>query len=130
MRSAFAAPSPANDSAAIFASFAKWGREEPGFFAIVEFAKIDFHRSRREPRDPEPTMLELFGRDTKSGPSPVLPLLRNGTNRDDNPFNAYNIHAANLIRAWLTSLTWAAGGRYLRDSIATADAFFALLLSQ
>jgi hypothetical protein len=75
-------------------------------------------------------MLELFGRDTESGFSPVLARLRKGTNRDDNSFNAYNIHVANLIRAWLTSLTWAASGRHLRDSIATADTFFALLLSQ
>jgi hypothetical protein len=41
-------------------------------------------------------MLELGGRSTESGPSPVLAGLRKGTNRDDNPLNAYNIHAADF----------------------------------
>jgi len=75
-------------------------------------------------------MLEVFGRDTKSGLSPALPRLRKGMDRDDYPFNTCNIHAANLTRAWLTSLTWAASGRHLRDSLATACAFFAPFLSQ
>jgi hypothetical protein len=37
-------------------------------------------------------MLEFVGRDAESGPSPVLARLREGTNRDDNPLYADDIH--------------------------------------
>jgi hypothetical protein len=37
-------------------------------------------------------MMELDGRDTEPGPPPILAGLRKGTNRDDNPLDAYDIH--------------------------------------
>jgi hypothetical protein len=94
-------------------SLAKRRRQESRIFGSLEFAKIDFHRPSREPSYTDPVMLEFGGRDTESGSPPGFPRLREGTNCDDNPFNAYNIHAANLTCAWLTSLTWALSGGYL-----------------
>jgi hypothetical protein len=82
------APSPSYDSA----SLAKRRRKKARIATIVELAKIDFNRARREPRDPHPAMPELDGRDSESGASPVLPRLLKGTNCNDNPLNTYDIH--------------------------------------